>query len=140
GEIGHCRVEDDGRPCACGNIGCLESVASQPAILQSAREAAEGTATELASACDVEDVLAAAARGDTAAVAAVQRAGTGLGRGIGYLLNVLDPDLVVLGGAVAGVGEVLWRPLEQAVRHSSLPQSACRLAASSLSNAELDGA
>lgn len=140
GEIGHCRVEDDGRPCACGNIGCLESVASQPAILQSAHEAAEGAGTELTSACDVEDVLAAAARGDTAAVTAVQRAGTGLGRGVGYLLNVLNPDLVVLGGAVAGVGEVLWRPLEQAVRHSSLPQSACRLAASSLSNAELDGA
>lgn len=140
GEIGHCRVEDDGRPCACGNIGCLESVASQPAILQSVHEAAEGAATDLASACDIEDVLTAAARGDTAAVAAVQRAGTGLGRGIGCLLNVLNPDLVVLGGAVAGVGEVLWRPLEQALRHSSLPQSACRLTVSSLSNAELDGA
>ncbi|GAA1213175.1 ROK family protein [Prauserella alba] len=140
GEIGHCRVEDDGRPCACGNIGCLESVASQPAILQSAHEAAEAAATDLASTRDIDDVLAAAARGDTAAVAAVERAGTALGRGIGYLLNVLNPDLVVLGGAVAGAGDVLWRPLEQAVRRSSLSQSACRLAASSLTNAELDGA
>lgn len=140
GEIGHCRVEDDGRPCACGNIGCLESVASQPAILQSAHEAADAAATDLAPTCDIEDVLTAAARGDAAAVAAVERAGTALGRGIGYLLNVLNPDLVVLGGAVAGAGDVLWRPLEQAVRRSSLSQSACRLAASSLTNAELDGA
>ncbi|MCP2254325.1 Sugar kinase of the NBD/HSP70 family, may containing an N-terminal HTH domain [Prauserella aidingensis] len=140
GEIGHCRVEDDGRRCACGNIGCLESVASQPAILQSAREAAEVAATDVAPTCDIDDVLTAAACGDTAAVTAVERAGTALGRGIGYLLNVLNPDLVVLGGAVAGVGDVLWRPLEQAVRRSSLSQSACRLTASSLTSAELDGA
>ncbi|GAA1253191.1 ROK family transcriptional regulator [Prauserella halophila] len=140
GEIGHCRVEGNGRPCACGNIGCLESVASEPAILQSAHEAAEAAATDLASTCDIDDVLTAAARGDTAAVTAVERAGAGLGRGIGYLLNMLNPDLVVLGGAVAGAGDVLWRPLEQAVRHSSLSQSACRLVASSLTNAELDGA
>ncbi|KID28914.1 transcriptional regulator/sugar kinase [Prauserella sp. Am3] len=140
GEIGHCRVEDDGRPCACGNIGCLESVASQPAILQSAREAAEEAATDLASSCDIDDVLTAAALGDAAAVAAVERAGTGLGRAIGYLLNVLNPDLVVLGGAVAGAGDVLWRPLEQAVRHSSLSQSSCSVVASSLTDAELDGA
>ncbi|MHA6804492.1 ROK family protein [Salinifilum ghardaiensis] len=147
GEIGHCRVEDDGRLCACGNIGCLESVASQPAILRSVREldgqgadSGLGTGSDVGPDSGIGAVLANAARGDAAAVAAVRRAGTGLGRGIAYLRNVLNPDLVVLGGAVAGAGEELWAPLEQAVRWSSLPQSACRLVTSSLTNAELDGA
>ncbi|ASU78037.1 hypothetical protein CDG81_06620 [Actinopolyspora erythraea] len=141
GEIGHCRVEDNGRPCACGNSGCLESVASQLAILQSVREAAEtGTPTGLAPDCDIDDVLTAAEDGDAGAEAAVRRAGTGLGRGIAYLLNVLNPDLVVLGGTVAAAGQVLRHPMEEAVRYSSLPHSACRLVTSSLSNAELDGA
>ncbi|SFE53872.1 Sugar kinase of the NBD/HSP70 family, may contain an N-terminal HTH domain [Actinopolyspora alba] len=141
GEIGHCRVEDNGRQCACGNSGCLESVASRPAILRSVREAAEaGTPTALAPDCDIDAVLAAAESGDAGAVAALRRAGTALGHGIAYLRNVLNPDLVVLGGAVSGAGEVLRLPMEQAVRCSSLPHSACRLETSSLRDAELDGA
>ncbi|WP_460963495.1 ROK family protein [Parasphingorhabdus pacifica] len=141
GELGHCRVEDNGRRCACGNDGCLESVAAQPAILQSVREAADaGVATSLEPDCELDEVLAAAARGDVAGVTALERAGTGLGRGIAYLLNVLNPDLIVLGGPVIGAGEALWPPVQQAVRECSLPQSACRLVTSSLPHAEVEGA
>lgn len=141
GEVGHCRVEDDGRRCSCGNLGCLESVAASPAILRSVREdTGTRAATPLGEDCSFDDVLAAAADEDPAAVRALHRAGTGLGNGIAYLLNMLNPDLVVLGGPITRAGEVLTQPARQALHESSLPQSACPVTVSPLSDAELEGA
>ena len=98
GEIGHIVVDPDGADCHCGRRGCLETVASAPAILRAAADAGVG-ATNLA-------VLGAfARRGDPAALAVVQHAAKALGNAIAHLLGVLDVREIVLHGSVTALGE-----------------------------------
>ena len=91
GELGHIKVVPDGPLCPCGRHGCLEALASEPAIV-AAVSAAKGTKLT------ISKVLALAAGGDRDAVAAYTEAGRLLGTAIGNLLNVLNPKLVVLAG------------------------------------------
>ncbi|MDI2028067.1 ROK family protein [Saccharopolyspora sp. TS4A08] len=142
GEIGHCRVEDDGLECGCGNTGCLETVAGEPAITRAVDVALrDGRFSALREGSHLRLIIDAAHEGDEAARAALARAGRGLARGISYLLNVLDPDLVVIGGAVRGAGELLLGPLREELPRSSLPQHRARqVVFSDVPQAELDGA
>ncbi|MFC7340442.1 ROK family protein [Saccharopolyspora griseoalba] len=142
GEVGHCRVEDDGLICACGNSGCLETVASAPAITRAVDEALErGETSSLRAGSHVRLIIDAARQGDRPARDALTRAGHGLARGVSYLLNVLNPELVVIGGAVQDAGGLLLDPLRAELPRSCLPQnSGCEIVMSSLPDAELDGA
>lgn len=142
GEIGHCRVDDDGLECGCGNRGCLETVASEQAITRAVDAALRsGEVSSLREGSHLRLIIEAAHGGDVAARAALARAGRGLARGISYLLNVLDPDLVVIGGAVRDAGALLLDPLRQELPLSSLPQHRARqVVFSEVPNAELDGA
>ncbi|SFS79028.1 ROK family protein [Saccharopolyspora flava] len=142
GEIGHCRVEDDGLECGCGNTGCLETVAGERAITSAVDSALRGNrSSSLRAGSHLRLIIEAAHQGDAAARAALARAGRGLARGISYLLNVLDPDLVVIGGAVREAGELLLGPLRAELPLSSLPQHReCQVVFSEVPQAELDGA
>lgn len=141
GEVGHCCVEPAGRRCACGNRGCVETVSARPAIVRSVQEAIAGGAdTSLTAGCEFDDVLTAARDRDEVAVRALQDAGTGLGRGIAYLLNVLNPELVLIGGPVAAAGDLLLDAVRAEVPRTSLRQASCEIALSSLADAEVDGA
>ncbi|HVE62420.1 MAG TPA: ROK family protein [Mycobacteriales bacterium] len=116
GHIGHVVVDADGPPCACGGRGCLEAVASGPAIAAWAVElgwrTAGATARELA-----DDAQA----GDAIAVAAMARAGIALGIGIASAVQLCDLELVIVGGGVAQAGPLLFDPLEAAYqRHAGL--------------------
>lgn len=91
GEFGHIKVRADGPACPCGSRGCLEALASEPAIA-AAVSAAKGTKLT------ITRVLALAASGDDDAIRAYADAGRLLGTAIGNLLNVLNPRLVVLAG------------------------------------------
>lgn len=104
GELGHQTVLPDGPPCTCGNRGCLETFARADAVA-----AACGAAT-------AEDGVRAARSGDERAIAGLAEVGRWLGVGIANLVVVLNPDRVVLGGGVAGAGELLLDPIRAEVR------------------------
>jgi len=104
GEIGHCPIVDDGPLCSCGLRGCLETLASGKAIERIAAEAARGSEptrlSELQAPFDAAVVLEAARAGDAVSQRILLEVGQNLGVGLSYLINVLDPELVVLGGRV----------------------------------------
>jgi glucokinase len=118
GEIGHVIVEPNGPLCGCGNLGCWEQVASGRAIGRLGREAAqehpESLIVELAggdaSAVTGLAVTAAAMKGDPVAVGILAEVGRRLGEGIAGLVNILDPDKVVIGGGVIEAGELILEP------------------------------
>src|SRR4051812_32659161 len=120
GEIGHTTIDVNGRHCKCGNYGCLEAYASGPAIATRAREALvrEDTASMLPSMVDgnlerltAETVYDAAKKGDGLANEIVRETARYLGAGIANLLNVINPDVVVVAGGVTRAGETLFAPL-----------------------------
>lgn len=90
GELGHLVLEPGGNPCRCGGRGCLQTIASRNAILGAVR-AAGGPSLDTA-----EALADLAGEGDHAALAAIERAGEALGRGLSMLVNLLNLELVVL--------------------------------------------
>ncbi|MGI5244431.1 ROK family protein [Dactylosporangium sp. CA-139066] len=125
GEIGHNAVPGIEEPCNCGNVGCLETVASGPAIVRAARRAlAAGEPSALAGldGFDARDVAAAAQAGDALAGAVIAAAGEHLGLAASWLINAYNPALVVVGGGLAAIGDLLLDPLRAAVeRHALAP-------------------
>ncbi|HEY3664781.1 MAG TPA: ROK family protein [Polyangiaceae bacterium] len=110
GEIGHCVVKDDGPPCVCGLRGCLEELASERALVRAVQSAlAHGEPSSLGGLerIDVATVTSAARSGDVLASRAAAEIGKHLGVGLSYLVNILDPQLIVLGGAMLDAGEAL---------------------------------
>lgn len=109
GEIGHIIIDPQGPLCGCGSRGCLESLASGTAIARMARErmlAGESSLLQQMVNGEVEKVRAetvseAAKKGDGLAKKIMEEAGASLGLGIASLLNIFDPELVILGGGVA---------------------------------------
>jgi len=128
GEIGHMVVLPDGPLCSCGNRGCLEAVASGTALAAQAGEligqgcgagilaAAGGDPARVSAAA----VAAAAAAGDGEAVLLLERAGRCLGIAVANTANLLNPEMVVIGGGVAGSGELLFAPARREVERSAL--------------------
>jgi len=120
GEIGHMTVKFDGGKCACGSYGCLESYASATAIAKAAREAVKGNRTGAINSLsqgNPEEITAkvvfeAARRGDKTAQDIVKKAGRILGAGIANAINLLNPEIVILGGGVAGAGKMLLDSVE----------------------------
>jgi predicted NBD/HSP70 family sugar kinase len=113
GEFGHLTVEPDGKPCACGSIGCLETRLGLEALLAAAGET-EGTDTP--SAEPVERLAARAGAGDEAAVAALAEAGRWLGVALASAANLLDPQAFVLGGFLAPLADHLAPAAEAELR------------------------
>lgn len=126
GEIGHIIVEPNGPRCGCGNLGCWEQVASGRALDRLGREAAERQpSSELAriAGSDPQSVTGrlvskAAQNGDPVAVHVFEEVGRRLGEGIAGLVNVVDPEVVVVGGGVADVGDLLLDPARRAFEES----------------------
>jgi glucokinase len=118
GEVGHMVMDPRGPHCHCGRKGCFEMFASGSALTRMAREAAlEGRASRILSLADGkidgirgEHVLAAAREGDDGALVLFGQLGEYLATGIGNLVEVLDPALVLLGGGLADAGPILLEP------------------------------
>ncbi|MEU7642797.1 MULTISPECIES: ROK family protein [unclassified Streptomyces] len=114
GHIGHISVDLDGDPCPCGGRGCVERIASGPNIARRAlangwRPGPDGDASAAA-------VAAAAHAGDPVAVRSFERAGQALAAGIAATATLVEIDIAVIGGGVAGAGDVLFTPLREALR------------------------
>lgn len=110
GEFGHTLVDEQGPLCACGKRGCLEAYASDPALMREA--AVEGAVGRKVS--TPNELVVLAAEGDPGALAILARAGQVLGRAVADLINLLDPELIILGGEGTRAGEALIGPMRQA--------------------------
>ena len=128
GEIGHIIVKPGGPKCGCGRRGCLEALSSRTAIARRVGKAArKGVPSALATKVDKKsgklksgDLAAAIFAGDPVAIEEVYRAARYLGLGLGGLINLLGPDIVILGG---GVTEALGEPFIDLVRASAREQT-----------------
>ena len=120
-EVGHIRVERNGRLCGCGNHGCLEQYASGSALVRGAREEAAGgslLARDLLDRAGGDPraitgpmITEAAQGGDAFAIEQLTVLGTWLGEGIASLAAVIDPGVVVIGGGVSAAGHLLLDPI-----------------------------
>jgi len=137
GEIGHTTIDTEGRRCKCGNYGCLEAYASGPNIAVRAVEEIEaGAVSRLPtlvggdlSKITAQTVYQAAQDGDDLALEVVNDTARFLGVGIGNLLNVFNPEVVVVCGGVTAAGDHLFVPLRrEAARRAFKPAvAACRI-------------
>ena len=125
GEIGHTTIDLNGRHCKCGNYGCLEAYASASAIATRAREVLVREEGESVIPAMVqgrfEDITAqtvydAAKAGDAVANEIVRDTARYLGAGVANLLNIFNPDTVVIAGGVTAAGDALFVPLRAEVR------------------------
>jgi glucokinase len=114
GEVGHATVDLDGVPCVCGGRGCFERLVNAESIVARARALAGGSAA-LAEAARAGTLTAkavgdAAARGDASACRVMEETGRVLGVGLANLVEILDLEVIVIGGGVASAGESLLAP------------------------------
>ncbi|NGO70852.1 ROK family protein [Streptomyces boncukensis] len=111
GHIGHISVDMNGGICACGSRGCVESLASGPSIARYAGEA--GWSPAPGDEASAAAVAASARAGDLVAIAAFDRAARALAAGIAATATLVEIEIAVIGGGVAGAGEVLFAPLRR---------------------------
>lgn len=118
-EFGHLRFIPDGRPCGCGQRGCLEQYASGTALLASAKALASSNSPEGsylrklsadATALTGQQVYQAIQDSDPGALGLVEELATNLGKALASVVALLDPELVVIGGGLSVLGEVLLAP------------------------------
>ena len=116
GEFGHMCIAMDGEACSCGERGCWEAYASATALIRQARAAAAAhpeSALARTDKLDGRSIYAAAAAGDAAACAVTARYAEYVGIGLVNLMNALFPEVILLGGGVAGAGEALLAPVRE---------------------------
>lgn len=120
GELGHVTVDPAGAVCRCGNRGCLETVAS-PAALAGLLRRSWGRPV---SSTDLPRLLR---EGDRGTVRAIEDAGDAVGRVLAPAVQLLNPELIVLGGDLAAAGEVLFEPMRRALERGTMRSSTRRL-------------
>ncbi|EII3090991.1 ROK family protein [Vibrio cholerae] len=124
GELGHIQIDPHGKRCHCGNYGCLETVASSQAIRDQVTARLQvGEPSCLATVDDIsiEDICAAAADGDPLAVDVIQQLGRYLGAAIAIVINLFNPEKILIGGVINQAKSILYPSIEQCIREQSLP-------------------
>ena len=128
GEFGHFPLLDNGQMCRCGKIGCLETEASGSALVRMIGDKlASGRASSLAPTykeqgrVGLNQIFAAIQSEDILAIEMVEKLGTNLGKGLAGLINIFNPELVVIGGKVAcAAGDYLMLPIRTAIKRHVL--------------------
>ena len=140
-EIGHMTIDSTGRKCKCGNYGCLEAYASGPAIAARAIEGLELGASsilpELAGDLvniTAETVFDAVVQGGPYATEVMHDTAKFLGVGLANIINILNPEMLVISGGVTRAGDHLFVPLRTEVRRRAfrVAEQSCRIVASEL--------
>ena len=112
GEIGHITINTEGIECACGNTGCLETVASAPNIVRRARERlGRDSTSSLSRLGSVADLATAATNGDDFSIMMIERTGHFIGTAVASVINLLSLERIVLGGAVMEAGDLILKPI-----------------------------
>ena len=117
GEIGHTTLDEAGALCYCGNRGCLETVASGPAIVQLVGRVAGDTLS-------LSRIVELAVEGDLRCRRAIADAGREIGVAVAGLCNLINPERVIVGGLLSRTGEVLLQPLRESIRRHSVQAAA----------------
>ena len=117
GEIGHTILQDEGPVCRCGKRGCLETLAGAAALLELLHATHGPDLT-------TQQLLRAAAEGDSAARRVLADAGRHIGTALATLCDLLNPELIVVGGELSGAGDVLLDPLREQVHRHAIPATA----------------
>jgi fructokinase len=110
GEWGHHRISDDGPRCYCGQRGCVETFLSGPALERAWIDAGGAPA-------DATAIAACAAAGDARAAAILERYADRFGRALANVVNILDPDVIVLGGGLSNLDMLYGRGVEAVARY-----------------------
>ena len=130
GELSHIKFVEDGNLCICGKIGCLETVTSVYVLLGQAREAIKenkvsqltlqfkGREDEL----QVEDIISAAKQGDEYCISLLNTTGLALGKALANTIQLLNPDIIVIGGVVSEANQYILTPIQQSVNQYCLEQ------------------
>ncbi len=137
GEIGHMTIDINGPRCNCGNTGCLEAFASGTAMAKEAKrrigKGEKSSLTEIVGG-KVEDITAekvsiAAQGGDSLASEVILKAATYLGIGLANLVNIFNPEMIIIGGGIAKMGDLLLNPARQVVKERAfqLPDQAVQI-------------
>ncbi len=124
GEVGHMTIVKDGPACGCGRRGCLESLCSGPSIARRAREKARRTPDSLMvdlsggdpGAITAETVMAAARKDDPCAREIVDETARYMAVGLGNIVNVLNPEIIVIGTILVKAGDLLLAPIRNYLR------------------------
>ncbi len=124
GELGHMTIIPDGRQCGCGNTGCLEMYASARGIVRSYRE----RKLKIAAGAEIssEYVYEAARQGDADAVAVMKDMGRLLGIGIANLINIFNPEMIVIGGRVKDAWTLFITATQEEIKRRSFEVPAGR--------------
>jgi glucokinase-like ROK family protein len=131
GDIGHICADRNGPPCHCGNIGCLEAIASGPPIAKRAMDAARHDPSSILSKYMQEqdnkltalDVGRAAMEGDRIANEIIRESGRIIGEVLASLVNFYNPSLILIGGGVSNIGHQFLASIRRGILHRSLPLS-----------------
>jgi len=130
GELGHMVIDDDGPKCNCGNTGCWETLASGTALAREAKDRIrEGMATSILQYADdniekinAEAIHEAAQAGDKLANELIAQTAYYLGVGLANLINIFNPEVIVIGGGLSNIGDMLLKPaFEEAGRRAFKP-------------------
>ncbi|MEW6142396.1 MAG: ROK family protein [Chloroflexota bacterium] len=139
GEFGHMTIDPNGPKCACGRNGCWEAMASGTAIAREARRRlAAGEKSLLnkgtAQTVTAEKVGEATKKGDRLAAEVIMTAGHYLGIGLANIINIFNPEIIVIGGGVSNLGDMLLNPAREAMRQRAfdLPLSTVRIVRSQI--------
>ena len=120
GEFGHLVVDPRGPECHCGKRGCLETFVSEPGLVRAANQAfREGRLAEPVE--DADQLLVLAEGGDPEALAIFRRSGEILGQEVANLINLFNPQSIILAGEGVRLGSVLFDPMRAAIRQHVMP-------------------
>ncbi|MCA9758768.1 MAG: ROK family protein [Candidatus Eisenbacteria bacterium] len=136
GEIGHVAIDPQGGRCVCGLRGCLATFVGAAALVDRARDLLPEHPDSVlrTDTLTIERIEEAALSGDALALRLAEGAADHLGIAIAGLLNLMNPSLVILGGGLARLGELLLQPIRESVRHRTLVSS---IAAAEIRSGEL---
>ncbi len=129
GEFGHIPMVDNGILCKCGKQGCLETIASGTAIVRMAQEGMKAGRSSFLGQLIGEDtekieiwkVVQAAMMGDQYSISILANVGHWLGKGFAYLIQIFNPELIILGGRMSEANQFILPPIRQSIQNFCLP-------------------
>ncbi|KQO01770.1 MULTISPECIES: ROK family transcriptional regulator [unclassified Arthrobacter] len=114
GELGHTTINEQGVICRCGNRGCLETVASTSTMIELLGRGSNETV-------DTQRIIDWVLAGDTAALRVIDDAGVAIGRALAHMANLINPETIVIGGPLTGLGEILLEPVRRGLARHAVP-------------------
>ncbi len=123
GELSHIKMVDNGSLCICGKTGCLETIASSHALLKYANRGIQSNvATQLKGILElkteelsVDDIIMAAKLGDEFSISILSKVGMALGKGLSYIIQLLNPEVIVLSGNLSKANQFVLTPIQQSL-------------------------